>query len=59
MVGNPELDTINTPEISPELQSLQTPDGELHLRFYLPSQDEFALPATAISKLLSQKFKII
>ncbi len=54
MVGNPQLGTVNTQEISPEIQSLQTPEGELHLRFYLPSQDEFALPATAIKEVMQQ-----
>lgn len=54
MVGNPELDTVNSQEISPEIQSLQTPEGELHLRFYLPSQDEFALPAAAIREVMQQ-----
>ncbi|ACK64805.1 CheW protein [Rippkaea orientalis PCC 8801] len=54
MVRNPELETLNTQEIAPEIQSLQSPEGELHLRFYLPSQDEFAIPAAAIREVMQQ-----
>jgi twitching motility protein PilI len=54
MVGNPELVTGNGQEIASEIQTLQTPEGELHLRFNLPSQDEFALPAAAIREVMQQ-----
>jgi purine-binding chemotaxis protein CheW len=37
----------------PEFQELETPEGELHLRFYVPSGNEFALPATGIREVLS------
>jgi twitching motility protein PilI len=33
---------------------LQAPEGELHLRFYLPSGDEFALPAIGIFEVMQQ-----
>ncbi len=42
--------------ISEELeQELETPQGELHLRFYLPSGDEFALPAVGIREVMQQE----
>ncbi len=54
MVGNPDFFTGNGQDITSEIQELQTPEGELHLRFYLPSQDEFALPATAVREVMQQ-----
>lgn len=35
----------------PELQ-VESPEGELHLRFYIPSHQEFALPATGIREVM-------
>ncbi|MGK7876838.1 MAG: chemotaxis protein CheW [Xenococcaceae cyanobacterium] len=55
MVGNPDFFTGNGQDISPELQDLETPEGELHLRFYLPSGDEFAFPATGIKEVMQQE----
>ena len=37
-----------------ELQSYEPPEGELHLRLYLPSQRELAIPATGIREVVSQ-----
>ncbi len=54
MIDNSEFFSGNGPEIAPDLQSLQTPEGELHLRFYLPSQEEFALSAAAIREVMQQ-----
>ncbi|MDJ0732303.1 MAG: chemotaxis protein CheW [Crocosphaera sp.] len=54
MVGNLDLAQDNRHEISPELQALQTPEGELYLRFHLPSTEEFALPAIAIREVMQQ-----
>ncbi len=54
MVGNLDLGEDNRQDISPELQALQTPEGELYLRFHLPSQEEFALPAVAIREVMQQ-----
>ena len=34
-------------EFRPELE-VESKDGELHLRFFIPSHQEFALPATGI-----------
>ncbi|NES64921.1 MAG: chemotaxis protein CheW [Okeania sp. SIO2D1] len=36
------------------IQELENPEGELHLRFYLPSGNEFALPAMDIREVISQ-----
>lgn len=54
MIGNPEFFTGNERNLAPELQELKTPEGELYLRFYLPSSDEFALPATGIMEVMQQ-----
>lgn len=54
MVGNFDFLTGNGQDISPDIQELQTPEGELHLRFYIPSGNEFALPATGIREVISQ-----
>lgn len=49
MVGNPDF---NIGSEAAEFQEIQTPEGELYLRFYLSSGDEFALPATAIREVI-------
>ena len=54
MVSNLDLDQDNGQDISPEMEALQTPEGELYLRFHLPSQEEFALPAIAIREVMQQ-----
>lgn len=54
MVGNPDfiLPGIG-PDQAPEFQELESPEGELHLRFFVPAGHEFALPATGIREVLS------
>lgn len=54
MVNNPEFFAGNGQEIAPDMQELQTLEGELHLRFYLASHSEFALPATGIKEVMQQ-----
>lgn len=54
MVGNPELFTGSGQELAPDIQNLKTPEGELYLQFYLPSNDEFALPTTGIKEVMLQ-----
>jgi twitching motility protein PilI len=53
MVGNPDFLTGRGQDQAPEFQELESPEGELHLRFYIPSGAEFALPATGIREVLS------
>ncbi len=53
MVGNPDFLTGRGQDQAPEFQELESPEGELHLRFYIPSGNEFALPATGIKEVLS------
>lgn len=53
MVGNPDFLTGPWPEQAPEFQELESPEGELHLRFYVPSGNEFALPAKGIREVIS------
>lgn len=56
MVSNPDFLNENNPEISVELQDrLPHRPGELHLRFHLPSGDEFALPAMGIKEVMQQE----
>ncbi len=42
-----------------EFQSYEPPEGELHLRLYLPSQRELAIPATGIREVVSQSPSLI
>jgi purine-binding chemotaxis protein CheW len=53
MVGNSDFLTGRGQDQAPEFQELESPEGELHLRFYIPSGSEFALPATGIKEVLS------
>ena len=48
-----QSDLLAQEELTPELQVFQ-PEGELHLRFYLPSGDEFALSATGIREVMQK-----
>lgn len=52
-MGNPDFLTGRGQDQAPELQELESPEGELHLRFYTASGDEFALPATGIREVIS------
>ncbi|MBD2314697.1 chemotaxis protein CheW [Desertifilum sp. FACHB-1129] len=54
MVGNPDFLTGVGQDQAPEFQELESPEGELHLRFFVPSKSEFALSATGIREVLSQ-----
>lgn len=54
MVGNPDFLTGSGQDQASEIQELESPEGELHLRFFVPSGNEFALPATGIKEVLSK-----
>jgi purine-binding chemotaxis protein CheW len=54
MVSNPELYTENSLDLSLDIQPLENPEGELHLRFYLPSGEACAFPATGIAEVMQQ-----
>lgn len=54
MVGNPDFLTDSNQNGAPEFQELESREGELHLRFYVPSGKEFALPAIGIKEVISQ-----
>ncbi len=54
MVTNPDVFTGNEQDLSLELHTLENPEGELHLRFYLASGKELALPATGIAEVTQQ-----
>jgi purine-binding chemotaxis protein CheW len=56
MSSTPDLFIENDRDISSELefQSLENPQGELYLRFYLASGDEFAFPAIGIAEVTQQ-----
>ncbi|MBC7969589.1 MAG: chemotaxis protein CheW [Verrucomicrobia bacterium] len=53
MVGNSDFLTGRGQDQAPEFQELESPEGELHLRFYITSGSEFALPAMGIREVLS------
>lgn len=48
-----DLLTGSSQELLPEFQELERPEGELHLRFYVASKQELALPAMAIRQVIS------
>ena len=52
MIGNPDFLTDKGQEQVPEFQELESPEGELHLRFLCISGDEFALPAVGIKEVI-------
>jgi len=54
MLNNADFFTGNAQDIAPDNQELETPVGELYLRFYLPSQEEFALSAVGIREVMQQ-----
>ncbi|HEY9770215.1 MAG TPA: chemotaxis protein CheW [Coleofasciculaceae cyanobacterium] len=54
MVTNPELYTDSGLDLSLDIKPLENPDGELHLRFYLPSGEACAFPATGIAEVMQQ-----
>ena len=54
MVSNPELYTENSLDLSLDIQPLENPEGELHLRFYLASGEACAFPATGIAEVMQQ-----
>ena len=51
MVGNPDFLTGRGTEHTPEFQELESPEGEMHLRFFVGTEQEFALPAIAIKEV--------
>lgn len=53
MVGNPDFLNGIGLDRETEFQELESPEGELHLRFYLTSGNELALPATGIREVIS------
>jgi twitching motility protein PilI len=54
MVGNPDFLADRGQDQGPEMQELETPEGELHLRFYVSSGEELALPAVGIREAILQ-----
>ena len=56
MVSNPDFFKENNQDIPIELpEEIQHRPGELHLRFYLSSGDEFAFPAMGIREVMQQE----
>jgi purine-binding chemotaxis protein CheW len=53
MIGNSDFLTGRGQDQAPEFQELESPEGELHLRFYVTSGEEFALPAMGIREVIS------
>lgn len=51
MVGSPDFLTGKGTDQSSDFEELESPEGEMHLRFYLTSGQELALPAIAIREV--------
>ena len=54
MVSNPEIYAESSLDLSLDIQPLENPEGELHLRFYLASGEACAFPATGIAEVMQQ-----
>ena len=54
MVSNQELYAESSLDLSLDIQPLENPEGELHLRFYLASGEACAFPATGIAEVMQQ-----
>ncbi|MFB2933940.1 chemotaxis protein CheW [Aerosakkonemataceae cyanobacterium BLCC-F154] len=54
MVGNPDFLTGKGQDQAAEFQELESPEGELHLRFYITPTTELALPAIGIREVIEQ-----
>ena len=54
MVSNSDLYTESSLDLSLDIQPLENPEGELHLRFYLASGEACAFPATGIAEVMQQ-----
>ncbi|MEM8603767.1 MAG: chemotaxis protein CheW [Cyanobacteria bacterium P01_H01_bin.121] len=54
MIGMPDFLAAKGQDQGPEMQELETPEGELHMLFFTPSGNQFALPAIGISEALLQ-----
>ncbi|PSB03565.1 chemotaxis protein CheW [Merismopedia glauca] len=52
---NSDFNLLASPSFNepPEMQTLVSPEGDLHLRFYVPSGNEFALAASGIREVIS------
>lgn len=53
MLSSPDFLAGEYQDQPSELQELQSREGELHLRFFVPSGHEFALPALGIREVIS------
>ncbi len=54
MVGNPDFLMGKGPDQGAEFQEIETPEGELYLRFFVTAEEEFALPAIGIRRIIEQ-----
>lgn len=52
MLGNSDFFTDHQQDINQGIQELGIPEGELHLRFHVPSGNEFVMPATGIKEIM-------
>jgi purine-binding chemotaxis protein CheW len=53
MVGTPDFLTGIGPDAAADFQELESPEGDLHLRFFVQSGNEFALQAKGIREVIS------
>ncbi|WP_416669351.1 chemotaxis protein CheW [Egbenema bharatensis] len=53
MIGNPDFFSGKGADPAADFEELESPEGELHLRFFVTSGEEFALPAIGIKEVIS------
>lgn len=53
MISSPDFLTDQRSDQGAAFQNLQNPEGDLHLRFFLPSGLELALPAVGVREVVS------
>lgn len=53
MISSPDFLTNDRSNQISEFQNLQTPEGDLHLRFFISSGLEFALPALGVREVVA------
>lgn len=51
----PRVNSDSSFSLEDQVQQMETVEGELHLRFTIPSGDEFALPAEGIREVMQQE----
>lgn len=54
MVGNPDFLAGKVKDLTPDIQELESPEGDCVLRFFISSGTELAIPAAGIKEVMQQ-----